>query len=58
VAATISAARDPEIAPKSVPFVTRRELAVLAMVVAVVVGALLLLVLTSSQVANALLDPP
>ncbi len=57
MAATISTVMDPDVTPDAVFFVTRRELAVLAMVVAVVVGATLLLVLTSSQVASALLAP-
>jgi len=37
--------------------ITRRELAVLAVAVAVVVGAILLLVLTSHQVASLLSGP-
>jgi hypothetical protein len=48
---------DPELASEeAVSFLTRRELAVLAVATAVVAGALLLLVVASSQV-SALLGP-
>jgi hypothetical protein len=46
---------DADAGDDSVLLVTRRELAVLAVALAVVVGAVLLLVLTSSQVAEAVL---
>jgi len=45
---------EPDPAEASVFLVTRRELAVLAVAVAIVIGAVLLLVLTSHQVATAL----
>jgi len=54
MAATISAVVEPDPAEASVLLVTRRELAVLAVAVAIVVGAVLLLVLTSHQVVTAL----
>lgn len=54
MAATITTVVDPDITPDPVFLVTRRELAVLLVALAVVCGAGLLLVLTSGQLASAL----
>jgi hypothetical protein len=56
VAATITT-RDPDTTAESVFLVTRREAVVLAVTLAVVVGAILLLVVASGQVASALAGP-
>lgn len=53
MAATIATV-DESIATEPVFLVTRRELAVLAVTVAMVVGAVLLLIVTSGQVVGAL----
>lgn len=53
VAATITTVVDPDITPESVFLVTRRELAVLTVALTVVLSVLLLLVVTSGQLAGA-----
>ena len=54
---TIITVLDPDATRGSVFLVTRREMAVLAVTLAIVVGAVLLLVVTGSQVASALTGP-
>ena len=56
MAATFTTGMDPQTTGDPI-FLTRREVAVLAAAVGLVVGALLLLVLASSQVASVLFGP-
>ena len=57
MAATINTMVDDEVSGDPVFLVTRRELAVLATALLLVVGAVLLLVVASGQVTSALLGP-
>lgn len=52
--ATVTTVMDPDIAKDTVFLVTRRELAVLAVALAVVVSTLLIFIVTSGQIASAL----
>lgn len=57
MAVTINTMADPEVSRDPVFLVTRRELAVLTVALSMVLGAVLLLLVVSSQVTSALFGP-